>query len=175
MWVTFLIAGSPTEVNQRLKEKIISEHITMDWMVYPIFTINGFEINVFTIITLTVFCILIYRIYSVFSQVWGLIKMWAGHILMLSLWGWFTLIGDEKNSMLCLRSPSEKRSLLFFYGFILVCISLVIGMYLLQDYMSGVILGAFNVTHFSNETLTTTQNMTIIPVNISLGTVSDVI
>jgi len=175
MWVTFFVVGSPSEVDQRLKERIISEHITMDWMIYPIFTINGFEINIFTTLTIILFCLLLYRVYEVSSQLWALVKMWAGHILMLSLWGWFTLIGDKKNSMLCLKSPSEKRSLLIFYAFVLICILFVIGMYTLQGHLTDMTLHIMNASHFTNESLETSSNMTVIPVNISLGSMGDIL
>ncbi len=167
LWVTILIVGSPTEINKRLSEKIISDHITLDWIVYPIVTINGFEVTIFTAITVILSCLLLYKLFSIVSDAWKLIKMWSGHILLISLWGWFTLIGDQKNSMMCLKSPEEKRSLIYLYLFMLTCVVFVICAYALQDSMVHFMLSAMNTTPLSNITMQTTSNMTIIPMNVS--------
>lgn len=176
MWVNFTIAGSPSEANALLSAKLRANPGSVMWIIEPIITIYGTEITPLMLFTLLLGALIIYRAYDILNEVWWYIKMWVGHILMISLWGWYTLIGNKEMSMMCLRSPLEKRSLLVFYGLILIAIAGVILILVLQDATTNLMFSAFNFTATPvNETIETSANMTIIPMNVSTSSVIEAI
>jgi hypothetical protein len=176
MWVNFTITGSPAEANRLLSEKVRANPSGFVWIVQPIITVWGFDLTPIVIVTIILFLLLIYRAYDVISQVWDILKTWAGHILMISLWGWYTLIGNKEKSLMFLRNPDEQRSLIIFYGLVILVIIIVFGLVLLQNMVSNSMMAAFNFTPtMANETITTTANQTIIPLNISTSTVEGLV
>jgi hypothetical protein len=176
MWVNFTITGSPAEANRMLSEKIRANPNGFLWLVQPVITVGGFDVTPIVLVTILIFLLLIYRAYDVISQVWDTLKMWAGHILMISLWGWYTLIGNKEKSLMFLRNPDEQRSLLIFYGLVMLVIIAVFGLLILQNMLSDYMVAAFNFTPTTpNETITTVANQTIIPLNISTSTVEGLV
>lgn len=172
LWAIFIITGDINGLGNAINEKLLNSPDTISWIAKPI--ISGFNINITPIDLLLVFLIVLmtYRIFTQLYKLWSVIKTWIGHIMLLSLWSWYVLVGDKENSMLCLRSESEKKSLLIFYGLVFTLILCLIGMYVLQTNVSNAIFTMLNATPFQNETITFTSNETLMPMNVSMGEIT---
>jgi hypothetical protein len=178
MWVTYLIVGSPAEANALLKQKLTEDPNKIMWIVQPFATIYGYEITPMLILSTIITLILIYRMYDMADDVFKLVKSWAGHILMVSLWGWFTLIGDKEQSLMCIRSETEKKTLLIFYAILIIVIIGVIGLTIVQNIATDQMLHVLNYTSdpiVRNESFQTTANLTFVELNMTHGEVSDLV
>jgi hypothetical protein len=172
LWVILIITGDVNGLGNALNAKLISSPDSVSWIVKPIFTVFNLNITPIDLLLGSIIILLIYKMFTEAYKLWTVFKTWFGHIMLLSLWSWYVMIGNKENSMMCLRSNDEKKSLLVFYGIIFVLIIGLIGMYFIQTSMSNLILTTLNATFVQNETISFAANETLMPVNVSISDIT---
>lgn len=175
LWVIVVITGDINGMGNALNEKLINSPETVSWIAKPVFTVLNLNITPIDLLIVSAVILLIYKAFTELYKLWSVFKTWFGHIMLLSLWSWYTIMGDKENSMMCLRSDNEKKSLLVFYGIVFIIILCVIGIYFVQTNMSNMILTTLNVTFVQNETISFASNETLMPMNISLNAITEYI
>lgn len=172
LWVIYIITGDFNGMGNALNTKLVNSPDTVSWIVKPIFTILNTNITPIDLLIVSIVILLIYKVFTEAYKLWSVFKTWFGHIMLLSLWSWYVIIGNKENSMMCLKSDNEKKSLLVFYGIVFVLILCVIGMYIIQANMSNLILTTLNATFMQNETISFASNETLMPMNVSIDTIT---
>ncbi len=151
------IMGVFDNFNETFSQKIIEKHIDLMWIIKPIITIFGFEITPITILMVIMVLLLIYRMGEVILSTIDMIKVILGQTLMAVLWLWFTIFGDKDRAVMFIQSPNERRSILIFWGMlVLAIIAVFVFLYfrsLSHDVVSNYVITSMNATSHLNDTV----------------------
>jgi hypothetical protein len=103
------VMGVFTNFKEEFAKKIIENHTNILWIITPLVTIFGYDITPLHCIFVGLILLLLYRISMVIKDIFDMIKTISGHILMVSLWLWFTVIGNQEKAIMYITSPETVR------------------------------------------------------------------
>jgi hypothetical protein len=151
------IMGVFKNFNETFSQKIMENRLDLIWTIKPIVTIFGFEITPMHIFIVIMGLLFIYRIFEVINNIISMVKVILGHTLMAVLWVWFTICGDKDRAVMFIQSPSERKSILVFWGLLVLAIIAVIVFFYLkslsQDISSDYLITSMNMTSHLNDTV----------------------